>query len=67
MNGLKCPLYDEYNACETHSDCVFNNDAGCAVQMAMIACTDNAKVLSQILSLLNDIRQKLDFITTRLP
>ena len=56
---LKCPFYNDYNACQTHSDCLFLRKGGCAIVLAATIGEANKEKLENLESEIQNIKSKL--------
>jgi hypothetical protein len=51
----RCPIYNNVMACDTHPDCLFLRNGGCAVVLAATLGDENQKDIKQLRSEVQDV------------
>ncbi len=63
---MKCPFYNEVNACKTHADCLFNRESNCAVILAAKFSEKASEEIAQLGSKISKIEYLLNSIKDKL-
>ncbi len=48
MNKLKCPIFNSYNSCAAHPDCIFLRKDNCAILLSASLAEENAKEVQRL-------------------